>query len=183
MTIKETIMQRFFRPFLLALAISIAASTAIAQQGASATPAKHFKTEFVVKEVDSSGHVINSRSYSMILSTDNSKPTPNQIRSGDRVPIRVNTDKSDIAYIDIGVNIDCHNVETVGDKLAMSVKAEISSVPPGTDLNGVGSPVIRQFQWNADVLVTPSVPTTIFSSDDVGSKNKTQVEVTATPVN
>jgi hypothetical protein len=37
-----------------------------------------------------------------------------------------------------------------------------------------------QFKWNADVLITPGVPTTIFSSDDLSSKSKMQVEMTAT---
>jgi hypothetical protein len=174
-------MQKFIRLFLLLLVMGIAAHAAIAQQTTPAALVKHYKTEFVVKEVDPSGHVINSRSFSMSVATATAGFS-NQIRSGDRVPIRVNTDKSDIAYIDIGVNIDCQHVTEVDSKLAMTVKAEISSVPAGTDLNSVGDPIIRQFQWNADVLVMPSVPTTIFSSDDVGSKNKMQVELTATPI-
>jgi hypothetical protein len=174
-------MHKFIRPFLLSLAIGIAAHAATAQQTTPAAPVKHYKTDFVVKEVDSSGHVINSRTFSISVATATTSPS-NQIRSGDRVPIRVNTDKSNIAYIDIGVNIDCQHDTEIDNKLAMTVKAEISSVPTGTDLNSVGDPIIRQFQWNADVLVTPSVPTTIFSSDDVGSKNKMQVELTATPI-
>lgn len=154
--------------------------TALAQSPSSAVPIKHYKTDFVVKEVDASGRVVNSRNFTTILASDGSTQT-NQIRSGDRVPIRSNfNEKGDISYIDIGVNIDCRQVQEMGDKLAMVVKAEISSVPAGTDINSIGDPIIRQFQWNSDVVVSPGVATTIFSSDDVSSKTKTQVEVTAT---
>ncbi len=61
----------------------------------------------------------------------------------------------------------------------MKIKAEISSIPAGADLNAGIDPVIRQFQWNADVLIPPGIPTTIFSSDDVNSKTRMQLEVTA----
>ncbi len=147
---------------------------------------KHYKVDFVVKEADSAGHVINSRSYSTILATTNQND-PNQIRSGNRVPIRVTSGenaesgkgKDSIAYIDVGVNIDCRFVQEIDQKLAMKIKAEISSIPAGADLNSGLDPVIRQFQWNADVLIPPGIPTTIFSSDDVNSKTKMQLEVTA----
>jgi type II secretory pathway component GspD/PulD (secretin) len=85
-----------------------------------------------------------------------------------------------IQYIDIGVNIDCRNVQEIDQKLAMSVKAEVSSIPGGTNSTSDLGPLIRQFQWNSDVLVPAGAPTTIFSSDDVNSKAKMQVEVTAT---
>ena len=77
---------------------------------------------------------------------------------------------------------DCRNVHELDQKLAMSVTAEVSSLPAGADLSSSLDPLIRQFKWNADVLVTPGAPTAIFSSDDVGSKTKVQVEMTATPI-
>jgi len=174
-------MYKFVRlSVLLLLTGTTMAAIAIAQSAAPASPLMHYKTDFVVKEVDANGHVVNSRSYSTILATTN-EGTPNQIRSGDRIPIRTSSaGKGDIAYIDVGVNVDCHRVQEINGKLAMSIKAEVSSVPPGTDLNSGLDPLIRQFQWNADVLITPGVPTTIFSSDDVSSKAKMQFEVTAT---
>jgi hypothetical protein len=148
---------------------------------APAAPLKYYKADFLVKEVDASGHIVNSRSYSTILLTDNNGGVPKQVRSGDRIPIRVTTkDKGDIQYVDIGVSIDCRNVHELDQKLALTVTAEISSLPAGADLSSSLDPLIRQFKWNADVLIAPGVPTTIFSSDDVGSKTKVQVEMTAT---
>ena len=181
-------MHKSIKLSLLLLLSGIAAATANAQSQSSPIPLKHYKVDFVVKEVDAVGHVTNSRSYSTILATTNQND-PNQIRSGNRVPIRVTSGdtesgkgKDSIAYIDVGVNIDCRYVQEIDQKLAMKIKAEISSIPAGTDLNSGLDPVIRQFQWNADVLIPPSIPTTIFSSDDVNSKTKVQVEVTAAPI-
>jgi Bacterial type II and III secretion system protein len=181
-------MHRSIKFALLFLLISGATALANAQSPSSPSlPLKHYKVDFLVKEADASGHITNSRSYSTILATTNSGQT-NQIRSGNRIPIRVtSTGESSkgadqIAYIDVGVNIDCSRVQEIDQRLAMTVKAEISSIPPGTDLNSGLDPIIRQFQWNSDVLILPSVPTTIFSSDDVNSKTKMQVEVTATPI-
>lgn len=171
-------------PFsLLLLLVGLCAGLAAAQSTSApaAAPLKYYKADFLVKEVDASGHIVNSRSYSTILLTDNNGGAPKQIRSGDRIPIRVKTtDTGDIQYIDIGVNIDCRSVHELDQKLALTVTAEVSSVPAGTDLNSTLDPLIRQFKWNADVLIAPGVPTTIFSSDDVGSKTKVQVEMTAT---
>ena len=48
---------------------------------------------------------------------------------------RIGKGKGDIAYIDVGVNIDCRFVQEIDQKLAMKIKAEISSIPTGTDLN------------------------------------------------
>lgn len=182
-------MHKFSKLFLLVLLAAVAAATANAQSPSPPTPLKHYKVDFVVKEADSTGRIINSRSYSTILAATNQND-PNQIRSGNRVPIRVTSGESaesgkgkdSIAYIDVGVNIDCRYVQEIDQRLAMKIKAEISSIPAGTDLNSGLDPVIRQFQWNADVLIAPGTPTNIFSSDDVNSKTKVQVEVTATPV-
>lgn len=183
-------MHKSIKLVVLLLLTGVAAATTNAQSPSSSPiPLKHYKVDFVVKEADPTGRVINSRSYSTILATTNQND-PNQIRSGNRVPIRLSTGenaesgkgKGDIAYIDVGVNIDCRYVQEVDQKLAMKIKAEISSIPAGTDLNSGLDPLIRQFQWNADVLIPPGTPTTIFSSDDVNSKTRIQLEVTATPV-
>ncbi len=183
-------MHKSIKLALLLLLTGMAAATTTAQSPSSPPiPLKHYKVDFVVKEADAAGRVTNSRSYSTILATTN-QDAPNQIRSGNRVPIRVTSGenaesgkgKDSIAYIDVGVNIDCRFVQEIDQKLAMKIKAEISSIPAGTDLNSGLDPLIRQFQWNADVLIPPGTPTTIFSSDDVNSKTRIQLEVTATVI-
>jgi len=175
-------MRKSFRfSFLLILAAAVAGLAHA--QTPPPPPARHYKADFVVKEIDGSGHVVNSRSFSTILAAPYDRE-PNEIRSGDRFPIRTATsDKRDeVQYIDVGVNIDCQHVHEIDEKLSMSVRAEISSIPAETDLKSTLDPIIRQFKWNADVLITPGVPTTIFSSDDMSSKTKVQLEVTATRI-
>jgi hypothetical protein len=184
-------MRKTIQLALLLLFVTFAANMASAQTSSVQNPStptpgplKSYKADFVVKELDASGHTTNSRSYSTILLTDNLGAIK-QIRSGDRVPISVGSDEkgeSKFQYIDIGVSIDCRYVHEVDQKLAMTVTVEISSVPGTKQIDSVAEPLIRQFKWNADVLITPGAPATIFSSDDVSSKGKMQVEITATPM-
>ncbi len=176
-------MHKFIKIALLLLLTGVAAAAAHAQTASPSPTLKHFKVDFVIKEADATGHVINSRSYSTILATTNN--FDQQIRSGNRIPMKAGLDEkgnTQIQYIDIGVNIDCRNVQEIDQKLVMSVKAEVSSIPGGSTSTSDLGPIIRQFQWNSDVLISPGSPTTIFSSDDVNSKTKIQLEVTATPV-
>jgi hypothetical protein len=179
-------MRRTMRLSLFSLFVTLAAGLATAQSStaSAATPSKYYKADFLVKEVDATGHVANTRSYSTVLVTDNSG-SPKQVRSGDKFPIQTSGDeKGDVKYqyIDLGVNIDCRFVHELDQKLALSVTAEVSSVPTGTDPKSSLGPLIRQFKWNADVLIAPGTPTTIFSSDDVSSKSKIQVELTVTAI-
>jgi len=179
-------MRKFIRFSLSLLFAAMTVTLAAAQSPSTPAPAplKYYKVDFVVKEVDAGGHVVNTRSYSTILLTNNSG-APKEIRSGDKIPVISGTDEkgnSAYQYIDIGVNIDCRSVHEVDQKLAASVTADVSSVPSSTEIGSAREPLIRQFKWSADVLVAPGTPTTIFSSDDVGSKAKMQVEMTATPI-
>jgi hypothetical protein len=178
-------MYKYLRLSVLLLLTGSMAAMTLAQAAAPAAPVKHYKADFVVREVDGSGHVVNSRSFSTILAADD-QGAPTEIRSGDKVPVRTSADeKGDevkYQYIDLGVNIDCQHVREVDQKLALSIRAEVSSASAGADQNSSLGPLIRQFKWNADVLIAPGVPTTIFSSDDMSSKSKMVFEVTATPV-
>jgi len=170
--------------FLLFVTLAAGRATAQSSPAPAAGSLKYYKADFLVKEVDAAGHIANTRSYSTVLLTDNSG-SPKEIRSGDKFPVSTGTDEkgeTKYQYIDIGVNIDCRLVHEVDQKLAASVTAEVSSVPGSTKIDATIEPLIRQFKWNADVLIAPGVPTTIFSSDDVGSKAKIQVEMTATPI-
>jgi hypothetical protein len=173
-------MPKFNRLSLLLFLVAITSVLAAAQP--TSTPAvKHYKADFVVKEIDAAGHLSNARSYSTILATSN-QGKPEQIRSGTKVPIRASIgEKGDVAYqyIDIGVNLDCTYVQEIDQKLGMSIKAEVSNVSVGAEQNALG-PLIRQFIWSSDVVVTPGTPTTVFSSDDVTSKTQVQLEITAT---
>jgi hypothetical protein len=138
----------------------------------------YYHLSFVVQEVDENGKVTNSRTYTTTIVPNG---TPGQIRTGDKIPILTN-EKGDTQYqyVDIGVNIDSRSPKEVNGKLSLRVDAEISSVAKTP--SGTPSPIIRSNKWGADVLVPIGKPAVIFSSDDLQSKGKIQVELTATHI-
>jgi hypothetical protein len=139
-----------------------------------------YQLNFVVQELEN-GRVINSRSYSMIMrDTDQSS-----IRAGEKVPFSSTSGAStQWQQIDVGVNIDCRKLEARGNGVSLNIKAEISSV---TDSHGENSPpaslpIVRQNQWESNVVLPVRQPTVLFSSDDPASKRKMQLQLTVTPI-
>jgi hypothetical protein len=155
----------------------------------AAEPATHFyHLVFVVQELDAAGKLVNSRTYTTSVSTD--RNFRGSMRTGSRIPVASGTYATEkdgaltslqYQYIDIGVNLDIsHVIETAG-KLAMWLKAEISSVADASDPR-THQPVIRQNRWDAEALIPIGKPTVVFSSDALDSKGSLQVTVTATPL-
>jgi len=145
---------------------------------AAPEPTKYFHLDFVVKELDG-GKVISARHYTTTISNDANSHNCS-IRSGSKVPVPVGgngTDNTQYTYIDVGVNLDCHNAKLIEGDLGLYVSADISTAVPGPK-----QPLIRQTRWSADVIVTIGKPTTIFSSDDITNKGQMQLELTATPI-
>lgn len=142
-------------------------------------PEQHYHLDFVVKEVEA-GKVINSRSYSMIIATNERS----SIRTGTRVPFNMSSIPNTANYtqIDIGVNIDCRNAKELNNQLTLEVNAEISSLADPNDNSRAGGPVVRHNNWESNVIIPLRQPTTIFSSDDLASKRKMELEITATPI-
>jgi len=146
-------------------------------------PPKYFRLDFVVRELDS-GKVLNSRAYSMTISTDPQNRV-SSIRAGSRVPVSTKSGaSSESTYIDVGVNIDCNSAKEVQNQLALNVSADISTTANDTTVPNYnpGLPVIRQNKWTGNVLVPLRKATTIFSSDDASTKHQMQLELTATPI-
>ena len=144
-------------------------------------PTKFFHLDFAVKEVDE-GKVINSRSYSMVTSSSD-RFGPPSVRTGSKVPIQKGGPDG-VTFIDVGVSFDCHFEGEVGNSLMLHVGADISSIATGSENSSSNllPPVIRQNRWSSSVIVPLGKPTTIYSSDDITSKRKVQIELTATPI-
>jgi len=142
-------------------------------RGEDPAPAKFYKLDFVVKEVEGA-KVLNSRAYSMIASDGN---RDHSIRAGSKVPI---TTKAQYQLIDIGVNIDASAIKEIQNRFSFTLAAEISSIP--ADSASQSLPVIRQNKWNSVVLVPFKKPTVVFSSDNLDAKSQLQIEVTAAPI-
>jgi len=160
--------------FLLPVVMLTLAGAAAAQ---SADPARFYKLDFVVKELDG-GKPVNSRMFSAMLGlqTPGRDNSPAVIRAGGRVPVPNGTGFN---FIDLGVNIDVRDLRDVQGDLSMYVSADISSMLQD---NPGAQPIIRQNKWSGIVLVTPKKPTILFASDDLSSKHQLQLEVVATPV-
>lgn len=158
-------------PFLLALSLTI---PALAQD------LKFYRLDFAIKELDEA-KVVSVKRYSTLISTDE-RENGASIRAGSKVPYQVTTPAGmQHNFVDVGVNIDCQKIKESGSQLAVQVNAEISSVP-ATDgpINAV--PLIRQNRWRSLATVEIGKATTLYSSDDLNSTRKLQLELTATLV-
>jgi hypothetical protein len=155
-----------------------------ADKNSGSDEARYYRLDFVVREVEA-GKVINTRSFSMTISTEKNAP-PSLTRSNGKVPVPTNPPSTNppvqtqFTYVDVGVNIDCHAAREISDRLALNVAADING--GGTSDKGLGAPLIRSTRWSSNVIVPLRKPTVIFSSDDAASKIQTQLELTATPI-
>jgi hypothetical protein len=148
--------------------------------GQAVEPAKFYKLEFVVKEVEGTKPV-NSRSYFMTVPVE--APGQNggggSIRTGSRVPVPTSAGGGGFNYIDVGVNIDCRGVHEIQSEISMYISADISS---HTTEPTLPAPLIRQNKWMSTVLIPIKKPTVVYAADDPMSKRQLQLEVTATPL-
>ncbi|MFZ0630007.1 MAG: hypothetical protein WA399_05545 [Acidobacteriaceae bacterium] len=176
-----------------ALTLSLLPVAVRAQNSPESTPPpapQHFyRLHFAVEELDAAGKVTNTRTYEETIATGSGPDQ--QIKTGSRVPIatgsyasgaNANLANTQFQYIDLGVNLDVRNATENGDKLSFRLKAEITSIARETEIAGIGEPVIRQNSWDSTLTVPIGKPTVVYSSDDLDSKGKMQVEVTATKV-
>jgi hypothetical protein len=148
----------------------------------------YYQLEFVVQELNADGKPVNGRTYTGIAST-NRKDLNISIRTGSRIPISTGASsassgsQSQIQYVDVGVNIDLRDaVHEVGNAVAFTLVAEVSSLASNPGPLGPANPVIRQNRWQASVLIPVGKPTVVFNSDDLDTKGSMQVTVKATPL-
>ena len=141
--------------------------------------ARYFRLDFVVRELDGK-RTVSSRDFSMPIVANDRFHRGAAIRTGNRVPILVSS--KDTQYLDIGVNIDCSGLETVGPELSMFVAVDISSLPDLPAGSQSIPPILRSTRWRSGTLIAFSKPTIIFTAEDEHTSHVLQVEVTATPL-
>lgn len=150
------------------------------QESKPLTPENFYKLSFVISEMDD-GKRINQREYSVIGRTNYGPPA--LIRVSTRVPIYVEDKK--IQYIDAGLNINCSLKEPSVGKIHAQCDINISSFviqEPAAETRNSAGPILRTTNANAWVVLVPGKPTVMSTIDDVNSKKRTQIEVTATKV-
>jgi hypothetical protein len=146
---------------------------------ATESPARFFHLEFVVQELGADAKPVNSRSYSMTASTARGV----SMRTGSKFPILTEAGKSTAyQYVDLGINFDVSDVRETGNKLAVYITADVSSLAGENKTIPSNPPVIRNNRWQAPVLLPLNKSTVIFTSDALDTKGSMQVMVTATPL-
>jgi hypothetical protein len=162
---------------VLCVAAFATAAAALAQNEAPKSRSETFyRLDFALKEMEGA-KLVKTRNYQMMMTANYGMSS---IRSGAKIPV---VDGKATQYIDVGVNVDVHNLWTTKDGLELEIVAEASGVldaPTGAQLTK--QPMIYQTKWDSRVEIPIGKPTTVFSSDDPSSKHQLQLEVTATPI-
>lgn len=162
----------------------IAAIPAIAQQPPAKPEVSFYRLDLVLRELEDA-KVVNTRSYSMWLSTgDDRGGVGASVRAGNQIPI-VSTTTGEkpaaVSYRTVGINLDCRLTES-GSGPVLWMNGSIDNVVPpeqGQD-NKMVAPILRTINFNAYTLLTLGKAALISSVDDPGSKSRFQLEVTAT---
>ena len=168
------------------MSMVLASAGLLGQDAAPATPEHFYRLNLTVEEINDAGKVENTRSYFETVVTGRGG-AQGQIRTGSRIPIATGAHDgaTQFQYVDVGVNVDVRQVREIGEKLSFTLTAEVSSLAQEEHTvaeSPVGDPVIRQNKWDSSVLIRVGTPTLVFSADDLDSKGKMQVVVTATKV-
>lgn len=142
---------------------------------------QRFRLTFVVRETDERGKVLNSREYETMIGATPHHGEPNaSIRTGARIPITVSSGQ--VTYIDVGVNFDILSFQVLSPtRVAMDVHADLSSVDPASK-DVAEHPIVHQNKWSGNEQIVLGERKVIFSSDDLTSKNRVQVELMAARV-
>lgn len=136
-----------------------------------------YKLEFTVFELDN-GKRINERSYMLHLSDDRRGA---QTRVGTRVPVTVGAEKG-IQYMDVGLKIDANFQGADDMAINLLINFETSGFALPEQSTQSGTPVLRNVSEQTAAKVTYGKPTLVSSIDDVNSKRRLQLELTATRV-
>jgi hypothetical protein len=155
--------------FLILMAVP-----AVAQEAA-----RFLRLDFVIREFEDNKPV-SAKTYSAMTTTDE-RSRGVSIRTGNKVPYQAGPNSWN--YTDVGVNIDAQKtVVEANGQITVTLVADITTMPAPSESVNPMLPHIRQNRWNGVVTLVPGKATLLYSSDDLNSKRKLQVELTATPV-
>jgi hypothetical protein len=136
-----------------------------------------YKLEFTVFELEN-GKRINERSYMLQLSDDRRGTST---RVGTRVPITVGPEKG-IQYMDVGLKIDANFQSADDAAITLLINFETSGFAVPEQSTQSGTPVLRNVSEQTAAKAAYGKPTLVSSIDDVNSKRRLQLELTATRV-
>ncbi|HET7871295.1 MAG TPA: hypothetical protein VFL42_02215, partial [Terriglobales bacterium] len=137
-----------------------------------------YRLELKIYELEG-GKRTNERAYTIIGGVPGGWTN---LRTGTRVPVTTGAGEKS-TYIDVGVRLDCQLSEEAPGKVFAHVRMEISSLVLPEQSNEPHSstmPVLRNTNADIGTEIKSGKPQIIASADDVNSKKKVQVELTAT---
>ncbi|MGH9509227.1 MAG: hypothetical protein ACRD2Q_12385 [Terriglobales bacterium] len=147
-----------------------------AMQPEKLKPVATYKLDFTLTELEENTRV-NSRSYSLLVEEE----AWGRARIGTRVPISLGDGKG-IQYMDVGFSLDTRINQRAGD-LRLELRLEVNSfVPAEGDAARPREPVLRSMRSELAASIVPGKPTLLTTVDELGSRRRFQVEVTATRV-
>jgi hypothetical protein len=155
----------------LAMLLTLAPALAVAQDK-PAEPKHFYRLLLRLQDVDANGKVVNTRSYTTSIATQDSMKE--SIRTSSRFLISQNN------YSVAGVDIDAMDASEYEGELSFSLSVDVNSLVPPSEKPSQ-APVTRNNRWSSRVSVPINKPTVVFSSDNIEDKGKMQMEVTATP--
>jgi hypothetical protein len=151
----------------------------VAEQEAK-QPDSYYKLAFTIFELED-GKRANQREYSMISRSNDGRPA--SIKSSTRVPIY--SEEKKVQYIDAGLDIRCFAPREIGGKIAANCEVNISNFvaqEQASDAHNTAGPVMRTTNASTWALLTAGKPMVISTIDDVNSKKRIQIEMTATRI-
>ena len=166
--------------FVVSLALLMCLGSRVGAEEPPA-PTRFYRLDFVMQEVDGT-KIIDSRQYSATAATGVAIGC--SIRTGSQVNAPVANQPNFTQSYNVGVNIDAARLREANGSLSLTIDAQVETISqegvPGLSSGGV--PVIRKDKWSSTLLIPLKKPTIIFSSDDLTSKHKMQLVLTATPL-
>lgn len=131
-----------------------------------------YRLDYVMYEVED-GKRTNERTFTINAAT-NRRQTG--IRVGTRVPLP-GGDKG-VIYMDVGLRINA-TLDDTPDGLMLQSRVELNSVVPPGDASARNEPLLRGLEAESWNQLTLGKPILISVIDDVNSKKRFQIEVTA----
>lgn len=146
-------------------------------RGEDSAPGQVYRFDFVIQEIDGT-RVVNRREYSTLTS----EGTNCSIRTSSQVSMSIQPSpgSTQLQTFDLGANIDASHIKETPNGLMAAISVVVTSLPLDEQPNRF--PTLRKNVWSGTVAVTVKKPTIIFASDDVTSKHKLEVVLTATPM-
>ncbi len=138
-----------------------------------------YKLDFVIAELED-GKRVNTRAYSMmIMETRNGT-----INVATRVPVLTGSGgpSPQFQYMDVGLNLE-YSLWEQGNMVVVNGRTRIDSFADTQPQSGAANmPVTRRISADGQAAVVPGRPTIISSVDDVNSKKRYEIQVTATKI-